>query len=134
MPRPRKRRFIHERPQPLYFKPQGIPMSLLEEVHLTPDQLEALRLAHLERLTQEEGAEKMGVSRATFGRILEQAHRKVTEAIVFGKALYVSFTGRKEKEGMSIHCEECRTTEMMADPGCRECPHCHSKRIKWIFR
>ena len=59
----------------------------LEQVTLTLDEVEALRLADLEALYQEEAAKKMRISRATFARIVEQARRKVAEALIHGKAL-----------------------------------------------
>ncbi len=89
MPRPKKMRMIGWRPGVTYFKPQGIPLRVLEVVQLSFDELEALRLAHLKGLTQEQGAGAMKVSRATFGRILEQAHRKVSDALVTGKAIQI---------------------------------------------
>jgi predicted DNA-binding protein (UPF0251 family) len=64
-------------------------MRMLEQVALTVDELEALRLADLEGLYQEQAAEEMGVSRQTFGRILEAAHKKVADALVGGKALSI---------------------------------------------
>ena len=72
-----------------YFKPRGIPLMDLEEVVLAFEELEALRLAHQERLYQEDAASRMGVSRATFGRVLAAAHQKVTQALVEGKALRI---------------------------------------------
>jgi predicted DNA-binding protein (UPF0251 family) len=77
------------KPNALYFKPRGIPLFRLEEVSLALDEVEALRLADAEGLYHEEAAEKMGVSRATFGRIIAQARRKVAEAILTGKALKI---------------------------------------------
>ncbi len=53
------------------------------------DELEALRLADVEGLYQKEAARQMNISRATFGRIVEAAHRKVAEAILHGKALRI---------------------------------------------
>lgn len=72
-----------------YFKPRGVPMTQLEEVALSVDELEALRLADLEGLYHDGAAGRMGVSRATFGRIVETARRKVAEALVLGKALRI---------------------------------------------
>jgi predicted DNA-binding protein (UPF0251 family) len=62
-------------------------MTELEQVTLTLDEVESLRLADLEGLYQEDAAQKMKVSRATFARIVEQARRKVAEALIHGKAL-----------------------------------------------
>ena len=62
-------------------------LRMLEEVALALDELEALRLADLTALHHEPAAEQMGVSRATFGRIVERARRKVADALINGKAL-----------------------------------------------
>ncbi|WP_316412236.1 DUF134 domain-containing protein [Mesoterricola silvestris] len=80
---------VEELPGARYFKPRGVPLMELEEVTLGFEELEALRLAHQEGLYQQAAAERMGVSRATFGRVLDAAHRKVTEALVGGLALRI---------------------------------------------
>jgi uncharacterized protein len=82
-------------------------MSTLEEVSLSVDELEALRLADLEGLYQEEAASRMGISRATFARIVEASRRKVADALVHGRALRigggpVAFVGQR-----SFRCEAC---------------------------
>jgi|WetSurMetagenome_2_1015567.scaffolds.fasta_scaffold01954_16 predicted DNA-binding protein (UPF0251 family)/predicted Fe-Mo cluster-binding NifX family protein len=89
MPRPRKCRLIAGTPRVAYFKPQGIPMWELDEVSLAYEGHEALRLADLEGMTQEESAQYMGVSRHTFGRILAGARRIVAEAVINGLALRI---------------------------------------------
>jgi predicted DNA-binding protein (UPF0251 family) len=71
--RPRKPRRVACRPGVTYFKPQGIPLRFLEEVQLSVDELEALRLKDLEGMEQEEAAGEMNISRQTFQRILEDA-------------------------------------------------------------
>jgi predicted DNA-binding protein (UPF0251 family) len=65
---------------------------------LTLDQLEALRLADLMGLYHEEAAEEMGISRATFGRIVEEARRKIADALVNGKALLIEGGNTEMKE------------------------------------
>jgi predicted DNA-binding protein (UPF0251 family) len=87
MPRPTTPREIETPPLSTWFKPTGVPMRDLEEVVLTFDELEALRLADAEGLYQEQVAEQMKVSRPTIGRILASARRKVAEALVQGKAI-----------------------------------------------
>jgi len=87
MPRPCCPRHIDVRPCAAYFKPAGIPARLLEEVVLTLDEVEALRLADFEGLYQEEAAARMKISRPTFSRVVEQARRKVATALILGKAL-----------------------------------------------
>jgi len=89
MPRPRHCRRVARMPQSNYYKPRGVPLSELEQVTLAVDELEALRLTNLEELYQADAAEKMNVSRQTLGRILESARKKVTDALVNGKALLI---------------------------------------------
>ena len=89
MPRPRRCRRVGCLPQSSYYKPRGVPLSMLEHVNLTVDELEAIRLADLEGLYQEDAAKRMNVSRQTLGRILESAHMKIADALVHGKALSI---------------------------------------------
>lgn len=90
MARPKKHKTINCNPLAYYFKPRGIPMYDLEEVILEPEELEALRLADYLNLSQEEAAEKMKTSRATFGRIVQRAHQKVADSILNAKAIRIS--------------------------------------------
>jgi len=87
MSRAHSPRRVRQLPGVTYFKPAGIPMRTLAEVALTLDEVEALRLADLTALHHEAAAMQMGVSRATFGRIVESARRKVADALLHGKAL-----------------------------------------------
>jgi len=89
MPRPKNFRRVACLPQATYYKPRGIPLAGLECVTLTVDEVEAVRLADEQGLYQEQAAEKMNVSRQTFGRILESAHKKIAHALVNGKALSI---------------------------------------------
>jgi predicted DNA-binding protein (UPF0251 family) len=89
MPRPRKQRRLSRIPKPAIYKPAGVPLDGLRQVVLIPEELEALRLSDLEGLSQNESAIQMGVSRSTFQRILDRAHRQVALALVEGQALYL---------------------------------------------
>ncbi len=89
MARPVKCRFVGQTPNAYYFKPRAVPLRFLKEVALSLDELEAMRLADYEGFYHEKAAEKMNVSRATFGRILDRARKKVVEAILDGKALKI---------------------------------------------
>ena len=89
MPRPCCRRHVGCAPDAIYFKPTGVPLHLLEEVVLPLDELEALRLADLNGQYQEQAAEQMKISRATFARIIEVARQKVADALINGKALRI---------------------------------------------
>ncbi|MGK7393687.1 MAG: DUF134 domain-containing protein [Candidatus Cyclobacteriaceae bacterium M3_2C_046] len=89
MPRKKCVRKITGNPDVTYYKPQGIPLRLLEEVVLHLDEYEAIRLADDEGLYQEQAALKMNVSRQTFGRILDSAHKKLAHALIKGKAIKI---------------------------------------------
>jgi RNA polymerase sigma factor (sigma-70 family) len=69
------------------YKPASVPLERLQQVILLPEELEALRLADLDGLSQQEAAAQMGVSRSTFQRILQRARRQVALALVEGQAL-----------------------------------------------
>lgn len=89
MPRPLRPRRIRCFPAARYFKPRGIPISKLEEIELAADELEALQLADAEGLYRAQAAERMGVSRQTFDRIVRRARAKVAKALVGGLALRI---------------------------------------------
>jgi predicted DNA-binding protein (UPF0251 family) len=89
MPRPHNFRMVGCLPQSSYFKPRGVPLSVLQHINLSIDEFEAVRLADFEGLYQEDAAVRMNISRQTFGRILESAHKKIADALVNGKALSI---------------------------------------------
>ncbi len=95
MPRPKKCRIVKEPPQYLRFKPAGIRLSELEQIEMTLDELEAIRLADFEKLDHTQASEQMEISRSTFTRLLDSAHQKVAQFLLDGKALTV--------EGGEIH-------------------------------
>lgn len=97
MTRRKQRRFVAEIPEVTVFKPQGIPMGMLQEIVLELDEYEAIRLVDLEGLYQDAAAERMGVSRPTLGRILQSAHLKVAEGLIHGKSIVIR-----------AHCEFAR--------------------------
>ena len=89
MPRPRKNRKIRFDPTATYFKPRGIPMTSLEEIILDLDEIEAIHLKDKQGLDQTEAAKKMNISKSTFQRIITLAHKKISEAIIDGKAIKI---------------------------------------------
>ena len=102
-----------------------------EEVVLTVDECEAIRLADFDGLYQEQAAERMNVSRQTFGRIIESAHKKVAEALLKGKALKIE-GGEVEMSPMrKFKCYDCRHDWELPHgtgrPG--NCPSCKSANI-----
>ncbi|HSR13941.1 MAG TPA: DUF134 domain-containing protein [Thermodesulfobacteriota bacterium] len=131
MARPKTCRRVSSIPGSNYFKPRGIPLSMLEEVVLTIDEFEAIRLADLEGLYQEKAAERMKISRPTFGRIIESAHRKVADVLVKGKALKIE-GGDFEMPGVrKFTCQACRHSwELPYGTGRPQgCPSCRSASV-----
>lgn len=119
-------RTIHKKPGVISFKPAGIPGSRLDDVTLTVDELEAIRLADLEGLYQEEAAKQMRVSRQTFGRIIGSAHRKIADVLVNGKLLYVKGGNIKMAAKRTFKCSDCEHVweEPFGTGRPEQCPEC----------
>ncbi|MFC1704269.1 DUF134 domain-containing protein [Candidatus Omnitrophota bacterium] len=86
--RPKKVRLIAKEPAITQFSPRGRP-GRPDEILLTLDQFEALRLADFKGIDQEQAAKQMGISRATFGRIIRQARFKLSDALIGGKIIRI---------------------------------------------
>jgi len=119
MARPRKCRRIGFVPICYKFKPAGIPGSELEEVLITLDELEAVRLADLEQLYQEDAAQKMEISRQSFGLIIATARNKIADAIINGKLLKVEEVDFDNE--MNIDCPKCKEKFKQPDSLCEKC-------------
>ena len=89
MPRRKQFRKVSKEPVISIFKPAGIPAKELDEIFITVDEFEAVRLADLEGLYQEDAAKKMNISRQTFGNIVISAHKKIADCLVNTKALKI---------------------------------------------
>jgi uncharacterized protein len=126
MPRPKCCRKIASLPDVWQYLPEGESASDLEEVNLSLDELEAIRLADYAGLYQEQAAETMGVSRQTFGRIIETAHKKIADAILHAKALNIGGGSVSVSNQKMSRCNKCdRLLENKCDnPGKKECPRC----------
>jgi uncharacterized protein len=105
-------------------------MSALEEVNLGLDELEAVRMADLEGLYHEEAAERMGISRQTFGNIIESARKKIADALVNSKALIVG-GGQITMVGREFFCSACNHvwTVSCSEERPEICPVCSSANI-----
>jgi len=115
-------------------KPRGIPLSDLEEVVLTMDEFEGCHFAELEDQYQEEAAEKMMISRQTFGRIIDSAHKKIAEALFECKALKIEggdFSMADETAGRKFKCYDCQHSwEVPYGTGRpNNCPSCKGEYI-----
>ncbi|MDD5647062.1 MAG: DUF134 domain-containing protein [Candidatus Bipolaricaulis sp.] len=89
MARPPCCRRVTGRPAASLFAPLGNRACHAELLVMSLDEFEAIRLADGEGLKQEDAAHEMEVSRPTFGRVLESAHRKVADALVHGRPLRI---------------------------------------------
>jgi len=128
VPRPKCCRQIGVVPGKTCFRPEGASASSCDVVLLTLDEYEAIRLADLEGLYQEQAASRMNISRQTFGRIIEAAHRKVADVLVNGKILKIkggSVSMKTKKPGRCPRCRrafspDCSISNEMRCPRCRE--------------
>jgi predicted DNA-binding protein (UPF0251 family) len=124
MTRPHKCRRVCGQPQINCFQPKGVQVTDLEEVKLSVDEFEALRLADLAGLYQEEAARQMGVSRQTFGNIINTAHRKLADVIVNIKTLKIE-GGVVEFDAQTSVCPQCKhkreTAAGLSTPKCEQC-------------
>jgi predicted DNA-binding protein (UPF0251 family) len=132
MGRPPLERFVAALPRATLFKPAGIAARELEQIGLTVDEVEALRLVDLQGLSHEEAAARLGVSRQTVGRVLEAARRKVADALVNGKALLIG--GGAYRVAQIRCCDSCGTRWEL-EPGQpvdadETCPVCGSRAIR----
>ncbi|MBN2134267.1 MAG: DUF134 domain-containing protein [Acidobacteria bacterium] len=129
MPRPKSKRRVLSLPRYSYFLPLGTPTDTLQEIKLTIDELEAIRLKDYEGLYQKEAAKKMNVSRQTFGRILESARKKIAEALLKGTTITIK-GGRYNLPAMTVlHCEYCGHEITVREEGLESttCPSCGKK-------
>lgn len=128
MSRPIKCRRIAFLPGVTYFKPAGIPLRNLEEVCLSVEEVEAIRLKDIERLEQEQGAEKMNISRPTFQRVLSSARQKIADALLNGKAIRIE-GGNFEVAPIRFRCKNNHEWEIPSEEASKAtsqvCPVCN---------
>ena len=87
--RTRRRRHVCWRPDVLLFKPAGIKRHNLEEVIITLEEYEAMRLVDIEGASMQMWADAMKTSPATFNRLVKSAHSKIANAIVYWKIIKI---------------------------------------------
>lgn len=119
-------------PEVAYFKPAGIPLTLLEDVRLSVEEAEAIRLKDLDELEQEQCAERMNISRTTFQRVLGSARQKVADALLNGKTIRIE-GGNFEMAAHRFRCAEGHEWnvpfETMATEPPQSCPACNTTII-----
>ena len=132
MGRPPLWRRVDSIPEITYFKPAGIPLAQLQEVRLSVEEAEAIRLKDIEKLEQEECAQKMNISRTTFARVLALARQKVADALLNGKGLRIE-GGNFEMTARRFRCvnghEWDVPFEIMTNTPTQSCPSCNTPTV-----
>ncbi len=130
MAKSKKERQVMYPPVVIYFKPQGIPLYQLTQVILTVDEYEAIRLSDWEGLKHSEAALKMKISRPTFTRLLESAHKKISDALINGKAIRIE-GGNFILLNTRFYCRNCNNVWISKKQDKRSvvCPNCGSNEI-----
>lgn len=95
-------------PEAACYRPEGKACMPGDEVVLTLDEFEAIRLADYAGLYQEDAAQRMGVSRQTFGRIIESAHQKISDVLINSRALMIEGGNVSVDESCSKRCRRCK--------------------------
>ncbi|TEB10749.1 hypothetical protein Psfp_04107 [Pelotomaculum sp. FP] len=135
MARPPKLRRVEFIPNIQHFVPLSIQTNTIGENVLLIEEIEAIRLKDLEKLEQEECAEKMEVSRQTFQRILNNAREKIADSIIKGKAIRIE-GGNFTRNICPVRCLDCgkewkesyENFEKIIN-GEYSCANCRSKKI-----
>ena len=129
-------RRVNSIPQITYFKPTGVPVAHLQEVRLSVEEAEAIRLKDLEGLEQEESAKKMNISRTTFARLLSSARQKVADTLINGKALRIE-GGNFEMALRRFRCDNGHEWdvpfEVMVESPPQFCPTCNTPSIMTLL-
>jgi predicted DNA-binding protein (UPF0251 family) len=125
---------IKNLPSVAYYKPRAVPLSQLDETTLSYDEYEAVRLADLEGLYQEEAALRMKISRPTFGRIIESAHKKIADALINGKAIKIEGGVIRMAQKRLFQCSDCEHYwEAPFGTGRpASCPNCQGRNFRRV--
>ncbi len=107
------------------FSPKGVPFCKLEKIMLNPDELESIKLADYDLLYQSDAADKMGISRQTFGNIINSAHKKIADALLNGKAICLK--GECDKKVIQqFECPKCSIVWDFQQSENAKCPKCEN--------
>jgi predicted DNA-binding protein (UPF0251 family) len=96
-----------------------------DEVVLSIEEVEAIRLSDYLEMEQDRASESMNVSRGTFQRILNAARKKTAEALVHGKTIRIEGGSYELSPGKACcrrHSGSCKRI------GCEECEHCEENK------
>jgi len=94
-----------------------------EEVILSIEEVESVRLADYLEMEQDSASENMNVSRGTFQRIINSARRKIADALVHGKTIRIS-GGHYELSDVKVCCK--KHIRNCKRKGCEKCKDCEN--------
>lgn len=109
MARPAKKRRICQIPKITHFFVEN-GTALRDEIVLTYDEYETVRIIDFEGMSQEECAEHMNVARTTAQLIYNSARRKLAEALVYGQGIRIEGGNVTLCDGKAS-CVSCRKKE-----------------------
>ncbi len=129
--RPHQCRWVGSMPTVTRYKACGVPLNLSTEIVLSIDEFEALRLADQNGLHHAKAGEMMGISRATFGRIIESARRKTILALSNGYSLRIEGGAYEVVMKRNFICADCGHRWESNQGRCHTpgCPKCGSKQF-----
>lgn len=105
----------------------------LEEILITIDEFEALRLADFEGLSQRDASIAMEISQPTFNRVLSSARHKVASGLVQGFVLRIEGGRYRLADGTGIlECIDCGASVDMSSEDKNSCQKCGSTRLRWL--
>jgi len=117
-------------PRFMNFKPAGVRRRDLDQIVLSLDEYESIRLADYEGLDHSAAAEAMNISRPTFSRLVEKARAKLASSIIEGKELVISGGNVRFNHGRHL-CRECGEEIIQpTDSAVEECPDCGSDQVE----
>ncbi|TFF92492.1 DUF134 domain-containing protein [Candidatus Thorarchaeota archaeon] len=133
MPRSKRWRRVSREPSVSVYKPAGIPAKDLDEILLTVDEFEAIRLADFVGMTQREASEAMNISQPTFNRTLASARNKIAQGLVEGCVIRIEGGRYVLADGSgALECRECGHIMEGVTTGQTACPKCGSTRLRWV--
>ncbi|MHA1135428.1 MAG: DUF134 domain-containing protein [Candidatus Thorarchaeota archaeon] len=133
MPRRKRHRLVTKEPPVSVYKPAGIPAMELEEILITIDEFEALRLADFEGLSQRDASTAMHISQPTFNRVLSSARHKVASGLVQGFVLRIEGGRYMLSDGTgTLECIDCGVSVDMSAEDKNTCQACGSTKLRWL--
>ena len=123
MARTKKQRLIERAPSFNGFTPFGVQNTSNNEVCLTFEEYESIKLCDYDLLKHEDAANLMNISRSTFSRIYESSRRKIAKAFVDVCTIRID-GGNTSIYPDWIKCPHCNVSYMKTNDTMNVCPLC----------